>query len=64
MVEYFDYQCTSCRMMRENLLELLEKHPANIYVILLSGPLDHVLLSGKADFIRVMEQEFGLQSNL
>jgi uncharacterized membrane protein len=41
MVEYFDYQCASCRMMRGYLSALIEKHPADICVILLPVPLDH-----------------------
>lgn len=41
MVEYFDYQCPSCRVMSGYLSALVEKHPADICVLLLPVPLDH-----------------------
>lgn len=41
LVEYFDYQCASCRIMRGYLSSLIEKHPEDICVILLPVPLDH-----------------------
>jgi len=40
LVEYFDYQCSSCRIMRRYLMSLIEKHPEDICVILLPVPLD------------------------
>jgi uncharacterized membrane protein len=42
MVEYFDYQCPSCRLMSGYLSALVEKHPAEICVLLLPVPLDPV----------------------
>ena len=41
MVEYFDYQCPACRKMSGYLRALVEKHPADICVLLLPVPLDH-----------------------
>lgn len=41
MVEYFDYQCPACRIMSGYLAALVEKHPADICVLLLPVPLDH-----------------------
>lgn len=41
MVEYFDYQCPACRKMSGYLAALVEKHPADICVLLLPVPLDH-----------------------
>lgn len=42
MVEYFDFQCPSCRLMSGYLSALVEKHPAEICVLLLPVPLDPV----------------------
>ncbi len=42
MVEYFDYQCPSCRIMSGYLSALVDKHPADICVILMPVPLDPV----------------------
>lgn len=42
MVEYFDFQCPSCRIMSGYLAALLEKHPADICVLLMPVPLDPV----------------------
>ena len=41
MVEYFDYQCPSCRIMSGYLAALVEKHPTDVCVLLLPVPLDH-----------------------
>jgi len=41
LVEYFDYQCASCRIMRGYLQSLIEKHPEDICVIVLPVPLEH-----------------------
>lgn len=41
LVEYFDYQCASCRKMRGYLSSLIEKHPADVCVIMLPVPLEH-----------------------
>lgn len=41
LIEYFDYQCPACRTMRGYLSALVEKHPADICVLLLPVPLDH-----------------------
>lgn len=41
MVEYFDYQCQSCRVMSEYLTALVDKHPSDICVLLLPVPMDH-----------------------
>lgn len=41
LVEYFDYQCPACRTMRGYLSALVERHPADICVLLLPVPLDH-----------------------
>lgn len=41
MVEYFDYQCPSCHIMRNYLSALIRKHPAEICILLLPVPLDH-----------------------
>lgn len=41
MVEYFDYQCPACRKMSGYLNALVEKHPADVCVLLLPVPLDH-----------------------
>lgn len=40
LVEYFDYQCPACRTMRTYLSALVEKHPADVCVLLLPVPLD------------------------
>lgn len=40
MIEYFDYQCRSCRIMSGYLAALVEKHPADICVLMLPVPLD------------------------
>lgn len=42
MVEYFDYQCPSCRVMAGYLSALVEKHPADVCVLLMPVPLDPV----------------------
>jgi uncharacterized membrane protein len=42
MVEYFDYQCPSCRIMGGYLSALVEKHPADVCVLLMPVPLDPV----------------------
>jgi uncharacterized membrane protein len=42
MVEYFDYQCPSCRVMSGYLAALVDKHPADICVLLMPVPLDPV----------------------
>lgn len=41
MVEYFDFQCPSCRVMSGYLSTLVGKHPADVCVLLLPVPLDH-----------------------
>lgn len=41
LVEYFDYQCSGCQIMGGFLSSLMEKHPADICVVLLPVPLDH-----------------------
>ena len=41
LVEYFDYQCPSCRTMSAYLTALLAKHPTEIRVLVLPVPLDH-----------------------
>ncbi|MEY3897402.1 MAG: hypothetical protein RLZZ214_2923 [Verrucomicrobiota bacterium] len=41
LVEYFDFQCPSCRIMSGYLVALVEKHPADVCVLLLPVPLDH-----------------------
>jgi uncharacterized membrane protein len=41
MVEYLDYQCPACRKMSGYLAALIEKHPADLCVLLLPVPLDH-----------------------
>lgn len=40
LVEYFDYQCPSCRTMSGYLAALIAKHPAEVRVLLLPVPLD------------------------
>lgn len=40
MVEYFDYQCPACQKMGGYLTALVERHPADICVLLLPVPLD------------------------
>lgn len=40
LVEYFDYQCPACQIMRGYLAALIAKHPQDICVILLPVPLD------------------------
>ena len=40
MVEYLDYQCPSCRVMREFLDALLAKHPADLCVVILPVPME------------------------
>ncbi len=42
LVEYFDFQCPSCRIMSGYLSALVEKHPAKICVLLMPVPLDPV----------------------
>jgi uncharacterized membrane protein len=42
MVEYFDFQCPSCRVMSGYLSALVEKHPSEICVLLMPVPLDPV----------------------
>ncbi|MGL5018802.1 MAG: vitamin K epoxide reductase family protein, partial [Luteolibacter sp.] len=42
LVMYFDYQCPSCRTMGGYLSALVEKHPADICVLMLPVPLDPV----------------------
>lgn len=41
LVEYFDYQCPSCRTMSGYLTALIAKHPTEIRVLVLPVPLDH-----------------------
>ena len=41
LVEYFDYQCPSCRTMSAYLTALIAKHPTEIRVLVLPVPLDH-----------------------
>ena len=41
LVEYFDYQCPSCRTMSGYLTALLDKHPTKVRVLVLPVPLDH-----------------------
>ena len=41
LVEYFDYQCPACRTMSDYLSVLVEKHPADVCILLLPVPLDH-----------------------
>ena len=40
MVEYFDYGCPSCRVMRGFLNALMAKHPADICLVILPVPLE------------------------
>ncbi|MEI6175854.1 MAG: vitamin K epoxide reductase family protein [Verrucomicrobiota bacterium] len=40
LVEYFDYQCSACRIMRGFLSSLIEKHPDDLCVLVLPVPLD------------------------
>ena len=40
LVEYFDYQCASCRIMRGFLDSLIAKHPDQIALLVLPMPLD------------------------
>ncbi len=42
LVEYFDFQCPSCRIMSGYLSALVEKHPAEVCVLLMPVPLDPV----------------------
>ncbi len=42
LVEYFDFQCPSCRIMSGYLSTLVERHPAEICVLLMPVPLDPV----------------------
>lgn len=42
LVEYFDFQCPSCRIMSGYLSALVERHPAEICVLLMPVPLDPV----------------------
>ncbi|MGL4401172.1 MAG: vitamin K epoxide reductase family protein [Luteolibacter sp.] len=42
MVEYFDYQCASCRIMAGYLSALVDHYPADICVLLMPVPLDPV----------------------
>ena len=41
LVEYYDYQCPSCRVMSHHLTALVRKYPAEIGILLLPVPLDH-----------------------
>ena len=41
LVEYFDYQCPSCRTMSGYLAALIDKHPTELRVLMLPVPLDH-----------------------
>ena len=41
LVEYFDYQCPSCRTMSGYLTALIAKHPTEIRVLVLPVPLEH-----------------------
>ena len=41
LVEYFDYQCPSCRTMSGYLSALIAKHPSEIRILVLPVPLDH-----------------------
>ena len=41
LVEYFDYQCPSCRTMSGYLTALIDKHPTEVRVLVLPVPLDH-----------------------
>lgn len=40
MVEYLDYQCPSCRVMRGFLDALLARHPADLCVVILPVPME------------------------
>jgi len=40
IVEYFDYQCAACLVMRGYLSSLVKKHPAEVCVVLLPVPLE------------------------
>lgn len=40
LVEYFDYQCPSCRIMHGFLESLMAKHPGRIGLLVLPVPLD------------------------
>ena len=40
MVEYLDYQCPSCRVMRGFLDALMARHPADICLVILPVPLE------------------------
>ena len=40
LVEYFDYQCPACRLMRGFLEELVARHPDEICVLVLPVPLE------------------------
>lgn len=40
LVEYFDYQCASCRIMRGFLDALIAKHPDQVALLVLPMPLD------------------------
>lgn len=42
LVEYFDFQCPSCRIMSSYLSAMVEKHPEEICVLLMPVPLDPV----------------------
>ena len=41
LVEYFDYQCPTCRTMSGYLTALIDKHPTEVRVLVLPVPLDH-----------------------
>ena len=40
MVEYFDYACDACQTMRGYLDALMERHPADLCVVILPVPLE------------------------
>ncbi|MEI7910133.1 MAG: vitamin K epoxide reductase family protein [Verrucomicrobiota bacterium] len=40
MVEYFDYQCPSCQVMRGFIDALLARHPADLCVVILPVPME------------------------
>ncbi|MEN9974138.1 MAG: hypothetical protein RLZZ282_144 [Verrucomicrobiota bacterium] len=50
LVEYFDYSCSGCQVMSGYLDALIEKHPAEVCVVVLPVPLarscNHVLVPG------------------
>ncbi len=40
LVEYFDYQCASCRIMADHMEALIAGHPGSVAVLLMPVPLD------------------------